>query len=222
MIAEARCRAAGLGASVTFEVGDAQTLPYEDEKFDVCHAERLLMHVQNAERTLAELVRVARPGGHIGVFDFDWDTLIVDSPDKATTRTIVQTFSDALQYGWKEGSCRRWHAHAGAGSPVVGATARGKRPGVFLLGVTAFIVAGAKPGGGSRSSPEDGAPEPSGSSCLTAAVDASGRRFRYHVVRCELNRGLPPPGMGPRCTYGDHVDVCRLVSTSSARVCGHA
>lgn len=100
MIAEARRRAASRGFAATFELGDVQALPFPDGTFEVCHAERLLMHVPDAERTLAEMVRVAQPGGRIGVFDFDWDTTIVDGPDKETTRTIVRTFSDAIRHGW--------------------------------------------------------------------------------------------------------------------------
>ena len=46
------------------------------------------------------MVRVTRPGGRIVVFDFDWDTLIIDHPDKETTRTVVLTYSDSIQNGW--------------------------------------------------------------------------------------------------------------------------
>jgi hypothetical protein len=46
------------------------------------------------------MVRVTRPGGRIVVFDFDWDTLLIDHPDRQTTRTVVQTYSDAIRNGW--------------------------------------------------------------------------------------------------------------------------
>jgi hypothetical protein len=46
------------------------------------------------------MVRVTRQGGRVVVFDFDWDTLIIDHPDKDTTRTIVRTYSDSIQNGW--------------------------------------------------------------------------------------------------------------------------
>ena len=100
MVAEARRNAARAGVAATFEVGDARELPYPDGTFDVCHAGRVLMHVDAAERVLAEMVRVARPGGRIGVFDVDHDTLFADSPDKETTRIIARTFSDAVRRGW--------------------------------------------------------------------------------------------------------------------------
>ena len=100
MIAEARRRTEALRVPVTFEVGDVQALPFPDGTFDVCRAGRLLEHLPNAERALTEMVRVTRPGGRIVVFDFDWDTLIIDHPDKETTRTIVLSYSDSMRNGW--------------------------------------------------------------------------------------------------------------------------
>jgi len=46
------------------------------------------------------MVRVTRPCGRIVVFDFDWDTLIIDDPDKETTRTFVLSYSDSIRNGW--------------------------------------------------------------------------------------------------------------------------
>jgi SAM-dependent methyltransferase len=100
MIAEARQRAERQNIPASFAVGDAQALPYPDGEFDASYAERLLMHVPDVERVLAEMVRVTRSGGRLAAFDFDWDTMIVDSPQRETTRTIVRTFSDSHRHGW--------------------------------------------------------------------------------------------------------------------------
>jgi ubiquinone/menaquinone biosynthesis C-methylase UbiE len=100
MIAEARRRSRELNASITFEAGGVQALPFPDGTFDVCRAERLLEHLPDAGRALAEMVRVTRPGGRVLVYDFDWDTLINDHPDKETTRTIVLSYSDSIRNGW--------------------------------------------------------------------------------------------------------------------------
>jgi ubiquinone/menaquinone biosynthesis C-methylase UbiE len=100
MIAEARRRAAKRGLHVRFEIGDATALPFADGAFDLCRAARVLEHLADPRKALAEMVRVTRPGGRIVVFDFDWDTLVIDHPDRQTTRTIVQTYSDAIQNGW--------------------------------------------------------------------------------------------------------------------------
>jgi ubiquinone/menaquinone biosynthesis C-methylase UbiE len=100
MIAEARRRAERRAASVTFDVGDVQALPYADATFDICRGARLLEHLPDPRRALAEMARVTRNGGRVAVFDFDWDTLIIDHPDKETTRTIVLTYSDSIRNGW--------------------------------------------------------------------------------------------------------------------------
>jgi SAM-dependent methyltransferase len=89
-----------LGLPVEFLEGDAQALKFPDASFDCCRTERMLMHLNVPEQALAEMVRVVRPGGRIVVFDFDWDTVFVDSPYKETTRKIVQTFSDGIKHGW--------------------------------------------------------------------------------------------------------------------------
>jgi SAM-dependent methyltransferase len=100
MVCEARRRAVALAAPVTFEVGNALKLPFPDGAFDICRAATLLMHVADAGRVLTEMVRVVRKGGLVAVFDFDWDTMIIDHPDKQTTRTIVLSYSDSLRNGW--------------------------------------------------------------------------------------------------------------------------
>jgi ubiquinone/menaquinone biosynthesis C-methylase UbiE len=44
---------------------DATSLPLEDDSFDMVTASHVLEHVPNDERALSELVRIARPGGHV-------------------------------------------------------------------------------------------------------------------------------------------------------------
>jgi ubiquinone/menaquinone biosynthesis C-methylase UbiE len=100
MIAEARRRSRELHVPITFELGDVHALPFPDSTFDVCLAARLLEHLSDAGRALTEMARVTRSGGRIAVFDFDWDTLIIDHPDKETTRTFVLSHSDAIRNGW--------------------------------------------------------------------------------------------------------------------------
>ena len=100
MILEARRRAASLDLAVEFEVGDAQALRFDDGAFDACRTERMLMHVPDAERAFAEMARVVCRGGRLSVFDFDWETQIVDSPYQETTRLITRSFCDSFKNGW--------------------------------------------------------------------------------------------------------------------------
>src|SRR6516225_9085940 len=100
MIVEARKRAEARRLKAEFEVGDAQALRFEDGTFDACRTERMLMHVPDAERAFAEMVRVVRRGGRLSVFDFDWETQFVDSPYRETTRLITRSFCDSFKNGW--------------------------------------------------------------------------------------------------------------------------
>ena len=53
------------------------------------------------ETAIPELTRVLRPGGRLGVFDFDADMTIFTHPDRALTRRIVAAASDATAVdGW--------------------------------------------------------------------------------------------------------------------------
>lgn len=115
LIEEAKRRADRVALPPTFETGDAQSLAFPDHHFDAVRAERLLMHVADPERALAEMVRVLRPGGRIAVQDFDWETQICDSPERATTRTIALSFCDGLQHGWIGRRLPRLFRQAGLG-----------------------------------------------------------------------------------------------------------
>ncbi len=50
-----------------FEVvqGSATELPFEDESFDVVYSFKVLAHIPDIERAVAEMARVLRPGGHL-------------------------------------------------------------------------------------------------------------------------------------------------------------
>jgi SAM-dependent methyltransferase len=79
----------GLAGSVDLRLGDARSLPFPDAAFDVVLAVTTLAHLPEAERAIPELVRVARPGGRVGIFDLDGDGVILAHPDRALTRRIV-------------------------------------------------------------------------------------------------------------------------------------
>lgn len=84
----------GLGGLVDWRKADCRALPFADASFDVVVAATVLAHVPDAEKALAEMVRVTRPGGRLGVFDFDGDSLLISHPDRLLTRRIVAAFSD--------------------------------------------------------------------------------------------------------------------------------
>jgi ubiquinone/menaquinone biosynthesis C-methylase UbiE len=100
LIAEAVRRSSQRNLSVSFEVGDAQSLRFADGFFDAVRTERMLMHVPDPVKALSEMFRVLRPGGRMAVQDFDWETQFCDSPYKETTRKIALSFCDAIKNGW--------------------------------------------------------------------------------------------------------------------------
>ena len=67
LIAQAEANAAAEGLSITFEVGDAEQLPYGNDSFDTVVTMFGAMFAARPERAAAELLRVARPGGRIAM-----------------------------------------------------------------------------------------------------------------------------------------------------------
>jgi SAM-dependent methyltransferase len=67
LIERARERAAAERLPATFEVGDAEDLPFEDASFDVVLSVFGSMFAPDQEKAAGELVRVCRPGGKIGL-----------------------------------------------------------------------------------------------------------------------------------------------------------
>jgi ubiquinone/menaquinone biosynthesis C-methylase UbiE len=60
-------RAEAEGLEVSFEVADAENLPFADDSFDDVVSAIGVMFTADHERAAAELVRVTRPGGRIGL-----------------------------------------------------------------------------------------------------------------------------------------------------------
>lgn len=67
LLERARLRAAAEGTPVDFQQADAQALPFPDGSFDSVLSVFGVMFAPDQERAAAELLRVCRPGGTIGV-----------------------------------------------------------------------------------------------------------------------------------------------------------
>jgi ubiquinone/menaquinone biosynthesis C-methylase UbiE len=66
----ARRRAEADGVELVTEVADAEALPYEDATFDAAVSTVGVMFTPNPNRASAELIRVVRPGGRIGLVNW--------------------------------------------------------------------------------------------------------------------------------------------------------
>jgi SAM-dependent methyltransferase len=113
MVAEARRRVRDAKLPVEFRVGDAEQLEFAAKMFDGCRAERVFVHLKHPERALAEMVRVARRGARVVVSDRDWGTLVVDSPDRAMTRKLLNFHCDSSGSRWIGRELRRLFVEAG-------------------------------------------------------------------------------------------------------------
>ena len=91
----------GLAERIRLQQGNALAVPFENGTFDVVLAATVLIHIPGGAAAVPEMVRVTRPGGRIGVFDRDNDSLIASHPDRALTRRIIAAGGDASAAdGW--------------------------------------------------------------------------------------------------------------------------
>ena len=67
LLERGRARASAEGLPVEFEQADAENLPYADAKFDVVLSTFGVMFTPDQEKAAAEMARVCRPGGRIGL-----------------------------------------------------------------------------------------------------------------------------------------------------------
>ena len=74
----------GIADRVELLTGDSHELGFEDGAFDAVVAHTLFSHVDDPQTVMAELVRVLRPGGRIGIFDGDYASLTfaTENPDE--------------------------------------------------------------------------------------------------------------------------------------------
>jgi SAM-dependent methyltransferase len=92
LVALAERRAARAGVAVEFRVADATALPFRDATFDGVRVERTLQWVPDVGAAVAELARVARPGGRVVAAEPDWGSLAVGLDDTEALEAVVAGF----------------------------------------------------------------------------------------------------------------------------------
>src|SRR5262245_9871644 len=122
MIEEARRRAAVAGSRAQLEQASVESLPFPDATFDAVRTERVLMHVADPARGLAEIARVTRPGGRVVAIEPDHQMSALDASDGELADRVFRGF------------------HASLASPRIGRQLRGLFLGAGLVQVDVRIA----------------------------------------------------------------------------------
>ncbi|MFC3989672.1 methyltransferase domain-containing protein [Actinoplanes siamensis] len=76
-------------SNVEYVTGDVCALGLPGDCVDGVWCERVLQHVDDPDRAIAEMRRVTRPGGRICLIDTDWDSLAFDGVPRALQDTVL-------------------------------------------------------------------------------------------------------------------------------------
>jgi ubiquinone/menaquinone biosynthesis C-methylase UbiE len=99
-LARARERFAHIGSRLSFEHGDIYQIPAADRSFDLTVCRHVLHAIPHAERVIAELVRVTRPGGYLHLIVEDYGMLYFErgklDPD-ILWRAVTDEFARATE-----------------------------------------------------------------------------------------------------------------------------
>jgi SAM-dependent methyltransferase len=121
LVAQAKLRAATEGLSVTFDVGDAEQLPYESGTFDTTVTMFGAMFAARPERAAGELLRVTRTGGRIAMASWT-PTSFIGQMFKTTARYVPPAGGIASPLLW--GTEDAVHERLGAGCETLSLTRR--------------------------------------------------------------------------------------------------
>jgi SAM-dependent methyltransferase len=111
--AAARAASVGLGERFSYRLGSAEALPFPDAAFDLVTCQTLLIHVADPAAVLAEMLRVARPGGLI----------VASEPNNRALSllgTSVSTLEDMLDAVQFHVVCERGQIALGLGDSSLG------------------------------------------------------------------------------------------------------
>lgn len=91
MLAKARARCAKAGLSnVAFKSGNAESLPFEDARFDGVVTRLAIHHFADPQRALGEMFRVLRPGGVAVIVD----VVSSESPQESSLQNAIERLRD--------------------------------------------------------------------------------------------------------------------------------
>lgn len=119
-----RAQARGLGARFTYRRGEAQSIPFPDDSFDLTTCQTVLIHLPDPTAGIAEMLRVTKPGGLVMVAEPNnmAESLPLDSiSNQSSIDDIVELVRFQL-------TCERGKVALGEGDNSLG----GRVPGLFV------------------------------------------------------------------------------------------
>lgn len=100
LVEEARRRLDHTDLPIKADLGDAQSLDFDDATFDAARADRVLVFCPDPRAAVIEMARVVRPGGRIVVTEPDLGATMLDAADVVTTREVLTGAAEMFVNGW--------------------------------------------------------------------------------------------------------------------------
>lgn len=98
LVGKARQKAEQRNLNIEFRQADAHQLPFVDAAFD-CAISECAVCLMDKDRALAEMARVVKPGGYVGIHDVCWQR---DTPERVKDRLAeIEGESPETLAGWK-------------------------------------------------------------------------------------------------------------------------
>ena len=76
-----------------FRVGDALALEFAADTFDASRIDRVLQHLNEPARAMAEMVRVTSSGGRVCALEPDWHTMAIAGGDAGVAQAVARRFA---------------------------------------------------------------------------------------------------------------------------------
>ena len=92
-----RAKSLSKHTNVEYLVENALELPYLNESFDICHADRVLVSQIEPWRVLQESIRVLKPNGRVGITDCDFGSIIFYPYDSVVTPVLLNRMQEITQ-----------------------------------------------------------------------------------------------------------------------------